>query len=1115
VREVIAVCRSGKKSRERTARVLDRYFWRIGDRTWRGKATNACLDRMSRELRRGATRNTAVTIYEIRSAHESRAPLTRIGSRAAFSDEGLVPIASHPAAFYMGMKGSEVDACAAAVVRVAALFHDLGKATKLFQDKLRRGLKGGQHEADAVRHELHSAAVWDRLFGKCPDEGLGVTLAKLVPEQIDNACLEVAKKLAKLHFSSKNSCFGDETGFSFLEPRQEGSLTHLIGMLILTHHRLPEGDSGHLAILVGRHVSKGSLDQKKLRIAKGTPFWHGEWWLTRLKREAKKLDANKKPTGADIALRASLMLADHVGSARKQGLETCPDHLANTTNSIRGRRKRIPGDDLATHVRRVYAHARGAFDLLHRYRDRFPALDEGQVPVGVMHPEPSSIQHFRWQAEAARVARTVCAHAEGGFFACILAGTGAGKTRGAPTILANAAMGDVRPERRYLRMFLGLGLRVLAYQSAREYVDGLGFSDEDVACLIGQPPVQFNWHDPGDEQGAESMIDLPEWLLVERGTGGVPEEGDAREVDWIRSLSADTSRGLPAFCDLVLEHAGKRAETGRRLLAPPIILGTIDHFMGVASPVNARFLVQALRLFTSDLILDEIDQFDGEDIAAIGRLVFQAGTAGRRVIIMSATLTGDIAEALHIAYTRGWSEFARARKTSAHVNLLCSGDVPHSCFTNQNGQDLGQVMAKCREAVLSGIRASPPARRGKILPPCNSWVDLVKQIDRGCARMHSLNAEECDGFRVSVGMVRLTRISHTAGLAVQLPSGEQNGRLRAKVCLHSQFPRLHRAWIEARLMQALTRKGHDPEKGVKLLCQDERLFERAEKIGTKDIEIVVISSPVIETGNDMDFDYAVLDPSSVRSIIQAAGRVRRHRSAEGEYPNVLILGRSPIAMQDGSLRMPGVETKPHDETKIPGRHLDEFEGRLFDALSGDEDFARISAAPVISGVGFFPLRDREAELRSDMVSTSDDAPLGKYTKHINTRFNLTMTRTRRFRRSDSRDILYQLDGDSLDDAAWYVDLLPGTSESAFHEAKRLGLKCDGIDDECLFRDPVGCAWSSRPKGAEEMLRQDLNTLMRVTIPDYGEDIEPAMSYSEFTGFTRGKPEDLYEPFGKR
>lgn len=97
MREILAVCRSSKKARTRTARVLDRYFWRIGDRTWRGRATNACLDRVAQELRDVATRNTSVMIQEVRSSKESRLPLILVGSRAGFSAAGLVPVATHPA----------------------------------------------------------------------------------------------------------------------------------------------------------------------------------------------------------------------------------------------------------------------------------------------------------------------------------------------------------------------------------------------------------------------------------------------------------------------------------------------------------------------------------------------------------------------------------------------------------------------------------------------------------------------------------------------------------------------------------------------------------------------------------------------------------------------------------------------------------------------------------------------------------------------------------------------------------------------------------------------------------------------------------------------------------
>lgn len=47
---------------------------------------------------------------------------------------------------------------------------------------------------------------------------------------------------------------------------------------------------------------------------------------------------------------------------------------------------------------------------------------------------------------------------------------------------SNKAVAATPPERRYLhlRMCLGLGLRVLATQSAAEYVSDVGFDDQDV-----------------------------------------------------------------------------------------------------------------------------------------------------------------------------------------------------------------------------------------------------------------------------------------------------------------------------------------------------------------------------------------------------------------------------------------------------------------------------------------------------------------------------------------------------------------------------------------------------------------------------------------------------------
>lgn len=1112
MREIIAVCRSEKNARDRVARILDRYFWRIGDRTWRGKATNACLDRVARELRKRATRNTAVVLHEIRSRSESRRPIIRIGSRHAFSEEGVVPVSSHPANFKRGAAIRDAAASGASAVAVAALFHDLGKATNLFQDKIRRALNGGDPQADAVRHEAFSAAVWDSLMGHADDTDLITGLAEMTPQTIDSACVNVRHSLSNTHRNP-------ERPFDFKFIQRVGSLSHLIGMLILTHHRLPEGEADHVTILGSRHVRKDSpLDRDAdLAIANGTPFWHETWWLVALHAEALRLKPAATPASADIALRASLMFADHLGSAKKTARDSLPDHLANTT-SINENKSYVSGDSLSRHVKRVYYYSRFSHEMTHALRDRFPALDEPSLPVGIAFPEISATPQFAWQGQAARAARAVCNKREGGFFAAILAGTGTGKTCGAPTILAAATMGDTVQTRRYLRMSLGLGLRVLATQSAKEYVDDLGFSAGDVSVLVGDPPLELREasDDPTlDEiRGSESLISLPDWLCVEDLEGRIPEHGDMQEAQWLQGLSLDTDRGLPAFLDQVLENAGNRAAAGKRMLQAPIMIGTIDHLMGVASPTNSRFLLQSLRLMTSDLVLDEIDQYDGEDLAAIARLIFQAGAAGRRVVIMSATLTPDIAEALHLAYRRGWSDHARASGMADHVNLLLCADAPGSVLTNEQDEALPDLLHQCRIAILAGIRTSTPQRRANILPPCDTWTDLVDQIDQGCTRLHDLNAVEIDGYQVSVGMIRMTRIAHTAALAVHMRSGDLGDRLRLLICLHAQMPRLHRAYIETRLKRALTRKGTAPDKGVLSLCLAEDVFSRADEVGTRKIEIIVVTTPVIETGNDVDFDWAILDPISTRSIIQSAGRVRRHRAATGDKPNILILGRSPIAMQEGKLAMPGVETTQAPQTKVDRIDLKKYECRHFADLAGDTDFTTISAAPLLSNCVDFPLRNAEAYLRQKMISTDERDPLGRYIFYPNTRWNLTMTKTRKFRRSETRDILFCKIGDSLDEAEWQCNLAPGTRSSPFRSVPD-DLHTDLPVRACqLFVDMTGRGWFELSGGVSEMNRSDIHDLLRVSVPSYGDDLTIEMTYTEFTGFTRGKPEDLLEAFGK-
>ncbi|MBF4242445.1 type I-F CRISPR-associated helicase Cas3, partial [Vibrio anguillarum] len=72
----------------------------------------------------------------------------------------------------------------------------------------------------------------------------------------------------------------------------------------------------------------------------------------------------------------------------------------------------------------------------------------------------------------------------------------------------------------------------------------------------------------------------------------------------------------------------------RALLYAPVLVCTIDHIMAATETKRGgRYILPCLRLMSSDLVIDEIDDFTGDDLIAIGRLVHLAGMLGRKVMI--------------------------------------------------------------------------------------------------------------------------------------------------------------------------------------------------------------------------------------------------------------------------------------------------------------------------------------------------------------------------------------------------------------------------------------------------------------------------------------------------
>src|SRR5690606_35152071 len=76
--------------------------------------------------------------------------------------------------------------------------------------------------------------------------------------------------------------------------------------------------------------------------------------------------------------------------------------------------------------------------------------------------------------------------------------------------------------------------------------------------------------------------------------------------------------------------------------------------MPAASAMRGNHVIKMLRTCSADLVLDEIDGYCNEDIAALARLVYVTAAFGRNVIISSATVTPEIARAMFHAYQAGW-----------------------------------------------------------------------------------------------------------------------------------------------------------------------------------------------------------------------------------------------------------------------------------------------------------------------------------------------------------------------------------------------------------------------------------------------------------------------------
>lgn len=894
---ILLVSQCNKNALRETRRILDQFAERIGERTWHTPITWAGLTTLRKMLRRNARKNTAVACHWIKGRDYSEL-LWIVGDASRFNAQGAVPTETTTRDILRRDQendwhtGEEILLLAS----LTALLHDLGKASVAFQAKLRGERVSG---ADRYRHEWISLRLFQAFVDGDDDP---IWLQRL------------AQISGKDHDDWLTGLVRDGVDSDAPAPfRTMPPLAAAIGWLVVTHHRLPQWPrmdpaAGFRSTHLEGFPAVMSADWNQLpRETAGdvplTDYWRFEHalpvvtprWQQRAHHVAKRL-LERLDHNAQIWLdnpyimhlsRMSLMLADHHYSSltdhgkRLRG-ETGYPLYANTN-----RQTGELNQPLDEHLLGLEADVRAIARSLPSMVTALPRLARHKG-----FRRRSTDRRFAWQDRAFDLAASIRESAQtNGFFGINMASTGCGKT------LANGriayALAD--PDRG-ARFSVALGLRTLTLQTGEAFRILLGLGEDELAIRVGGTASR-ELFDFFSDQAASSGSASGQALIDEYSY--VYFEGDFESHPILRRLSHDAG--------------------ARKLLSAPVLVSTIDHLMPATEGTRGgRQIAPMMRLMSSDLILDEVDDFDVDDLPALSRLIHWSGMLGGRVLLSSATLSPALVEGLYRAYFAGRMIYQQNRgEPGVPVNIPCAwfdeGDRRHvDCPNPEHFRDAHQNFAANRQDRLSRDEAR---RRATIVPLSIQSGNSQEQIttaltDRLIEQSEALHKSHCGvdpktGRRVSFGLIRMANIEPLVAVAQALIWRGAPAGCHIHLCVyHSQFPGLSRSAIEGHLDRALNRREELAVFGQPEIRAAIDGSEEADQV------FIVLGSPVTEVGRDHDYDWAIVEPSSMRSLIQLAGRVRRHRPEPCHVPNIHLLRTNIRALKQtggAAFTQPGFE----------------------------------------------------------------------------------------------------------------------------------------------------------------------------------------------------------------
>lgn len=951
---VIFVSQCEKKALARTRRVLDAFADRIGDNTWQTVITEEGLDTVKKLLRKTASKSTAVSCHWIRSRARSNL-LWVVGRKDAFDYRGVVAVnCTRRNILHSEWENDWHYASSIQIIAtIAALLHDIGKSTIGFQNKLIQRPKYG----DAYRHEWISLRLFELLTDGCDSDDAWLNRLANLPDWLAVNNLDDALDANNLH----------KTNIAALPP-----LAQWVAWLIVTHHRLPPDGNGEVFY---KRKQRQHLLTDRLSLGKSLPnfyktlqpvdYWvknpktidehpqsisefcnfrqlvvHSHVWQKQVKRWANKalndtalmqlsLSAVQGKCSVDDTFilylsRLALMVGDHNYSSlddsdkrRVTGANDLQTLAANTDRKT-GKTKQALDEHLLGVASFTAAFARHLPKLTYAAA-KLPTLRQHDALV-----KPTDIERFKWQNHACKLAQDVRQDTEmHGFFGVNMASTGCGKTIGNARIMYGLA-----DPIKGARFTIALGLRVLTLQTGLSFREDLQLSEDQLAILVGGTANKklFEYHYQSTSLDAEMTGISGEYDKVDEYPPAYGSESSEGLIDEEVHFGAFDSIDYQDYAGLNIDTI-LNDRKARDLLFSPIVTCTVDHVIQASECRRGGcYIAPTLRLLSSDLILDEPDDFDQNDLPALARLVHLAGLFGSRVLLSSATLTPDLIAGLYRAYVAGRRLFNQSQNRPT-PNVVCAWfDEQPKAIISQACADIDAFMTAHDAFVKKRVQylAKQPVRRcADILPITASYhtehkdafySDLGQSLLHGALTLHENHhlTHPKSGKRVSLGLVRIANIQQIIHIAKQLLT---HANVPADVhvhlsCYHAKQLLVLRNHLETRLDRILKRNE----------CAPDGIFEHKEiatalaQSDAKNHLFMVLATPVAEVGRDHDYDWAIVEPSSMRSIIQLAGRVWRHRPKKiAAQPNLLLMQYNLRYLRFGSNQpvfiRPGFETQ--------------------------------------------------------------------------------------------------------------------------------------------------------------------------------------------------------------